>query len=254
MEWNELGDGKYLDTCESEDLHTLVAKMMWPDLGWTGNIKHDKDLAETPYYRHYTYRFMCKKLGHGSNFNGKPDTLAAQSKIPLQLVREFQPRYFKAFPAHLGYHDWIENQIRRTGTIISVTGRKRQFWGRRTDQEVYREANAYPPQADESYLVGQAMLNVWKARDAVLMFHDHDALTVQYPEASEDTIIPKLLKQLEHPIQLKHGRTLLIPYDCKVGWNKGDYSKDNKDGLKDYTGHDERKRTPTLSILDRKLR
>ena len=254
VEWNELGDGKYLDTCESEDLHTLVAKMMWPDLGWTGDIKHDKDLAETPYYRHYTYRFMCKKLGHGSNFNGKPDTLAAQSKIPLQLVREFQPRYFKAFPAHLGYHDWIENQIRRTGTIISVTGRKRQFWGRRTDQEVYREANAYPPQADESYLVGQAMLNVWKARDAVLMFHDHDALTVQYPEASEDTIIPKLLKQLEHPIQLKHGRTLLIPYDCKVGFNKGDYSKDNKDGLKDYTGHDERKRTPTLSILDRKLR
>ena len=254
LEWNILGDATYLDTCESEDLHTFVAKMMWPDLGWTGKIKHDKDLAETPYYRHYTYRFMCKKLGHGSNFDGKPDTLATQSKIPLSLVREFQPKYFRAFPAHLEWQEWVENQIRRSGTLISLTGRKRQFWGRRNDPKVFRDANAYAPQADESYIVGQGMLNIWHARDAVLMFHDHDALTVQYPEAAEDDIIPKIKQQLEYPIELNHGRTLLVPYDCKVGWNKGDWSEKNEDGLKDYTGHDKRSRPKKVGILDRSLR
>ena len=68
---------------------------------------------------------------------------------------------------------------------------------------MFREANAYAPQADESYIVGQGMLNIWHARDAVLMFHDHDALTVQYPEADEDKIIPRILKQLEYPVELK---------------------------------------------------
>ena len=65
IEWNLFSDGKYLDACESGDPHTAVARICWPRLGWTGDLKHDKDIAETPYYRHYTYRFMCKKLGHG---------------------------------------------------------------------------------------------------------------------------------------------------------------------------------------------
>jgi DNA polymerase I-like protein with 3'-5' exonuclease and polymerase domains len=254
LEWNILHNGDYLDACEGGDLHTIVAKMMWPGLGWTGDTAKDYKIAETPYYRHYTHRFMCKKLGHGSNFDGKPDTLSTQSKIPLNLVREFQPKYFRAFPAHLEWQEWVENEIRHSGTLYAITGRKRQFWGRRNDPNVFREANAYAPQADESYIVGQGMLNIWHARDAILMFHDHDALTVQYHEDHEDKIIPKIKTQLNHPIQLEHNRTLLIPYDCKVGWNKGDYSKDNLDGLKDYTGHDERKRSPKVSLLDRKLR
>lgn len=254
LEWNIFGDGTYLDTCESADLHTLVAKMMWPDLAWTGDVEKDKDIAETPYYRHYTYRFMCKKLGHGSNFDGKPDTLSTQAKIPINLVREFQPKYYKAFPAHLQWQEWVENQIRKTGQIISITGRKRQFWGRRNDPNVFREANAYAPQADEAFIVNNGMLNIWHARDALMMFQDHDAVTVMYPERDEDTIIPKIKKQLEHPIPLANNRTLLIPYDCKVGWNKGDFSKDNPDGLKDYHGHDDRKRSPKVGLLDRKLR
>ena len=51
---------------------------------------------------------------------------------------------------------------------------------------------------------------------------------------------------------------MTIPYDCKTGWNKGDWDKDdptkNPDGLKDYYGHDNRKRLPKLGLLDRKLR
>lgn len=254
IEWNLFHDGTYLDTCESEDLHTLVAKMMWPELGWTGNVKEDKEIAEQPFYRHYDRRFMCKKLGHGSNFEGKPETLAAQSKVPINLVREFQPKYYRAFPAHLQWHEWVDNTIRVTGTIIGITGRKRQFWGRRNDPATIREAIAYDPQNSEAFIVNSGMLNIWHARNATLMMHDHDALTIQYPEAQEDEIIPLILEQLKVPIELKHGRTLLIPYDCKTGWNRGDWSKDNPDGLKDYSGHDKRRRSPKVHLLDRKLR
>lgn len=251
IEWNLFNDPRYLDACQSGDPHTAVARIMWPKLGWTNNLSSDKALAERPYYRHYTYRFMCKKLGHGSNYGGKPSTLSTQAKVPITLVEQFQPTYFKAFPAHLQWHEYVDNVLRRTGTIVSLSGRKRQFWGRRNSADTLREAIAYDPQCSLADIVNRGMLEVWRQRSAILMFQDHDAITVQYPEAEEDTIIPLIIEQLKVPIPLKHNRTLLIPFDCKVGWNKGEAGEDNPDGLVEYKGHDERKRSPKAGLLDR---
>ena len=194
---------------------------------------------------------MCKKIGHGTNYGGKPRTLSNQAKIELGAVEQFQPKYFLAFPAHQRWHAWTQAQLYATGTIISLTGRKRQFWGRRNDDSTLREAMGFQGQALVD-IVNRGMLNIWHARDAILMMHDHDALTVQYPEEKEDDIVPKILAQLEVPIPLENGRTLLIPYDCKVGWNKGEFdAKTNPDGLRDYDPNDKRRRTPPVHILDR---
>lgn len=253
IEWNLFKDGRYLDACESGDPHTATARICWPKLAWTGVLKQDKDIAERPYYRHYTYRFMCKKLGHGSNYGGKPATLSAQAKLPINVVSDFQPKYFTAFPAHLQWQGWVDTTIRKTGQLISLTGRKRHFFGRRNDEKVLREAIAYDPQCSLADIVNTAMLNIWRAGTAIISLQDHDALTFMYPEEQEDEIVPKLMEQLPVVIQLKHGRELKIPYDCKVGWNKGDYSKTNPMGLKDYAGTDTRKREKVVGILDRTI-
>lgn len=252
IEWNLFNDGTYLDACATGDPHTAVARICWPNLGWTGDLKRDKDIAEQPYYRHYSYRFMCKKLGHGSNYGGQPFTLAQQSHLPISVVQQFQPKYFTAFPAHQRWQEHVAENLRRDGYLVTLTGRKRWFMGRRTDQATLREAIAYDPQGSLADIVNRAMLNIWHARDAVLMMHDHDALTVQYPEEREDDVIPKILQSLRVPIRLEQGHTLLIPYDAKVGWNKGDYnSTTNPQGLKDWNGHDSRQREKRLGILDR---
>lgn len=253
-EWNLFNDPRYLDACESGDPHTAVARICWPELGWTGNLSEDKHMAGRPYYRHYSYRFMCKKLGHGSNYGGKPYTLSTQAKLPIAVVNDFQPKYFLAFPAHLRWHAWVEQQLRTEGYLISLTGRKRWFFGRRTDDSTLREAIAYDPQCSLADIVNSAMLNIWRTRDVTLYMHDHDALTVQYPEDREDEIIPKVLKQLEFPIPLANGRTLLIPYDCEVGWNRAHYSEGNPDGLKAYVPGDKRTREKEVHLLDRQLR
>jgi len=252
IEWNLFGDGKYLDAVDSGDVHTAVAKICWPNLPWTNDLKRDKDIAEQPYYRHYSYRFMCKKLGHGSNYGGKPGTLSSQTKLPVAVVEDFQPKYFRAFPAHMGWHEWVDNQLRRVGTLVSLMGRKRQFWGRRNDEATLREAIAYDPQSSLADIVNRAMLRIWRERTALIMLQDHDALTFMYPEELEDEIVPKLQAQLTEEIPLKNGRTMKIPYDAKVGWNRGDFGPNNPDGLKDYKGHDDRKRTPPVHFLDRK--
>lgn len=254
-EWNLFKDGKYLDACETGEPHTAAARICWPELPWTGALKADKAIAEQPYYRHYTYRFMCKKLGHGSNYGGKPPTLAAQAKVPLDVVQDFQPKYFLAFPAHLMWQEWVRSQLLTKGVLVNLTGRKRWFFGRRNEDATFREAVAYDPQGSLADIVNRAMLNIWQANTATLLMHDHDALTFQYPEEMEDEIIPQLLEALVIPIPLEHGRELRIPYDCKVGWNRGEYNeKTNPDGLKDYQPSDQRRRQPKMSILDRKLR
>lgn len=255
-EWNLFKDGRFLDVCESGDPHTAVARICWPELPWTGDIKHDKETAEQPYYRHYTYRFMCKKLGHGSNYGGRPATLAQQSRLPLSVVQQFQPLYFRAFPAHQLWQAWVEEQLRRYGVLIALSGRKRHFWGRRNEDSTLREAIAYDPQGSLADIVNTGMLHCWRANRAALMMQDHDATTWMYPEEIEDEIVPWLLENLTIPVELSHGRTLRIPYDAKVGWNKGEYNAStNPDGLKDWSPQgDKRKRTPQVSLLDRRVR
>lgn len=251
IEWNLFDDGTYLDACESGDPHTAVARIVWPSLAWTGNPKRDKELAEQPFYRHYSYRFMCKKLGHGSNYGGQPRTLAGQAKLPIGVVSEFQPKYFAAFPAHQRWQHWVDNRLRTAGFLTSLAGRKRWFFGRRNDASTLREAIAYDPQSSLAELVNTAMLNIWRQQIATVVMHDHDALTFMYREADEDKIIPQLMDNLVVPLELANSRVLRIPYDCKTGWNKGEWSSTNPDGLKDYTGHDARRRTPPVGLLDR---
>lgn len=254
-EWNLFNDSKYLDACESGDPHTAVARICWPNLPWTGDLGIDKDRAEQPFYRHYSYRFMCKKLGHGSNYGGKPQTLSDQTKLPVNVVSDFQPKYFRAFPAHQQWQAWTDDTLRRQGYLISLTGRKRWFFGRRNDPKTLRDAIAFDPQGSLADIVNTAMLNIWRKGIAIISMHDHDALTFMYPERDEDTIIPILQANLIVPIQLERGRVLRIPYDAKVGWNKANFDKDkNPDGLQDYIGHDERKRSPKVNILDQILR
>jgi DNA polymerase-1 len=258
IEWNLFNDERYLEACESGDPHTAVARICWPNLGWTGNLKHDKSLAESPYYRHYTYRFMCKKLGHGSNYGGQPSTLAGQSKLPIEVVKAFQPLYFEAFPSHQEWHHWVVNQLASKGYLTSLGGRKRWFFDRRTDPDTIRAALAYDPQETLAKVVNRAMLAVWRDfyPDVSVMMHDHDALTFQYPEHREDEILSRLLPTLVQPISLRNGRTLAIPYDCEVGWNKGHYdARSNPDGLRGYEeGDGGRKRTPEVAIMDRLIR
>lgn len=252
IEWNLFRDGAYLDACESGDPHTAVARLCWPNLGWTNEPDRDKDIAESPFFRHYSYRFMCKKIGHGSNYKGTPATIAEQTRIGLPLIKEFQPIYFKAFPAHQRWHQWVEDQLRESGTLTTLTGRKRHFFGRRIEASTVREAVAFDPQGSLADIVNTAMLNIWRKGYCAVMMQEHDAITFQYPERDEGRIIPMLMEDLIIPIPLEGGRVLRIPYDCQVGWNKSKYhSEKNPNGLRDWKGSDKRKRQESVGLLDR---
>lgn len=258
--WNLFHIGTYLDACESGDLHTTVCKMTNPQLPWTGDPKHDKDVAEQPYYRQHSYRHMNKVLGHGSNYLGTPPTMEKHTKIPQRVIGEFQGKYFGAFPEIPMWHAWVETEIRDVGKLVSLMGRERSFFGRRNDPTTIREAVAFDPQGSVADILNTGMLNVWRAGVCQLLMQVHDAILIQYPEDSEDEIVPEVLELIKVKVELKHARTLLIPADAKTGWNWSNRVVDkdtgavtNPDGLMKYKGKDDRKRigTTTTHILDR---
>jgi DNA polymerase I-like protein with 3'-5' exonuclease and polymerase domains len=265
IEYALFGDGRYLDACESGDLHTTVAILVWPNHGWTTDPEANKELAEQPYYRHYSRRFMCKKIGHGTNYAGKPRTLAEQAKVDIDLIEEFQPKYFRAFPAHLRWHADVKHKLESTGTLVSLLGRKRQFWGRRSDAATLREAIAYDPQGSLADIVNRGGIALWRSNICQLLLQQHDAWVVQYPQEREDEIIPQIFSLLRYPVPIGTDRELVIPFGCKTGWNFAEYccgertrpeckecrKAINPLGLKSYKGTDRRTPPKKVGILDR---
>lgn len=218
-------DWRYLDAIYSGDIHTQVARLAWPELPWNGDITHDKELAERPFYREFSRRFLCKKLGHGSNYGGKPETLAKHSKIELHVCEEFQNKYFTAFPAFLQWHDWVREQLLSTQSITTPWGRTRHFFGRPDDASTLREAIAFSPQSSTADRMNLGMWRVWKYMPEVkLLAQVHDAIYTLIPDdENKEATAKKLLEIID--IRFKHnGHELIVPGECKLGYNWGDYA------------------------------
>ena len=68
----------------------------------------------------------------------------------------------------------------------------------------------------------------------------HDSILFQFPEHLEDEIIPWALETLKVPLILKKDREFVVPTEAKTGWNWGNFSDENPDGLKKWKGGDDR--------------
>jgi len=131
------GDQNYIDSCEAGDLHTYVAKMIWPQFAWTGVLKEDRKLAESPYFGQFSYRDICKRAGHGTNYGLMATSLGRHLKIPVRTATKFQLDYYGGSVKEKSLYRWhqldplvgfdkmIENGVREgegDKAIIHVEG------------------------------------------------------------------------------------------------------------------------------------
>lgn len=241
------GSRRYADACESGDLHTTVAKMVWPDLPWTGDLAHDRHVvAGELFYRDFTYRDLAKRGGHGTNYRGSPWTMAKHLHVETSVMEGFQSKYFRAFPEIPKYHQRVATRLQTKGFITSPIGRTRVFFGRLDDDTTIREAIAFSPQSTIGELLNLGMWRVWKEMDMKgelqLLAQVHDAILVQYKEEDEGWVLEKATKLLETPVKFPIG-TMVIPAGVEgTGWNWQHWSKNNPNGMKKWTGTDERNR------------
>tara|TARA_R100000963_G_scaffold34519_1_gene28421 strand:- start:564 stop:2084 length:1521 start_codon:yes stop_codon:yes gene_type:complete len=249
------GDEGYINACESTDLHTEVVKMVWPNMGWSGDQAQDRELANKPYYLHFTYRDMCKRAGHGTNYGMSAHALAKHLKIKVSHATRFQLLYFGgvvplaslqrwhnqdreggfqelidggeiignlvkikgAFPGIRTWHNEISGELKVTGCLTTPLGRRRQFWDRLNDNTTIRQAIAYVPQSTIGDLLNHGLYKVWKNVEGVqILGQVHDAILGQCPIERVDELMPKVLEQMHNPIMIKE-RKMIIPSSVEVG-------------------------------------
>lgn len=252
-------DLNYINACESGDLHTTVTRMVWDSLGWDDG-RSEKEIAKQVFYRHFTYRDMAKRGGHGTNYYGQPQTMAKHLKVDTKLIEDFQNKYFKAFPGIKAWHRDVARRLQLDSCLITALGRSRHFFGRSNDDSTLREAIAFEPQSVVGELLNLALWRMWRAthygnlRGVQILGQIHDAILFQYPEQREAELIPLVLQTMRTEVPIK-GRTMVIPSSVEVGWNWRHYTSENVNGIKQYKGTDERKRyeTTTTSLLARRV-
>lgn len=253
-------DWTYLDLCESTDLHTMVCKMLWPDLPWSGDPVADKHFANTtPFYRDYPYRDATKKLGHATNYFGTAWGLSRRLHILLALVENFQVMYFDRFPAIPKWHRWTAAEIQTNMKLELPFGAVRHFFGRPGDEATLREAIACQGQTPTALRTNTGLYRIWKEMPQVqCLAQTHDSVTFQYQEKNEADDVPQALKLMEVWQQAPNGRKFVVPGEAKIGWNwnnrhdtsrpVGPKNKRNDDGLIKYKGPglDKRVRTSLM--------
>lgn len=238
--------GAYLDACESGDLHTTVTMLIWPELEWPDDPAGQKALAETIFYREKTYRDVSKTGGHGSNYMLTPRSMATKAHVAVKVAEAFQEKYFGTFPAIAENHKAVREEIKRSQTLTSIWGRRRQFHGRPNDDRTIRQAVAYEGQAGTADAINYGLCRLYYSDQQWpgfrLLCQVHDSILFEYDEECEDEIIPWAIERLEVPLTLERGRPFYIPAEAKVGWNWGDYHvHNNPDGMLKWKGKPDRR-------------
>jgi len=259
--FGETWAGSYLDACESGDLHTTVTRMAWPHLGWPdlADQKAAKKVAEQIAYRDFSYRDLSKKLGHGTNYLGQPNTMAMHAKLPVSTIADFQLKYFKAFQCIPAWQQQTIKDIRETRCLITPWGRRRWFWDDPNTVTTHNAAIAYSPQSTTGEFINRGaiqLMNYRNQKNLPIRFRlqVHDSLVLLVSQRRIDELIPIILDKLRVVLPLAKGREFTIPHGVKVGWNYGMYDEEtNPYGLKKWAGAETRTAPQRISSMKQLL-
>ena len=226
-------DWSYYEACLSGDLHTQVCRMIWTNLGWTGDLKKDKKIAEQTAVGRHSYRDLAKRGGHGSNYAATPVTMAKHLGIETKVARAFQDAYFKAFPGIRLYQEWIKEKLRTDSYLTTPLGRTRYFFGRPNDSDTIRKAIAFIPQSSIADILNHGLLNLWHEAPRLgieLLAQVHDAVLFQFPE-NKPEVVEEAKRILTYEFEVD-GKTFAIPVEAQIGRNWAHASPENPEGIK----------------------
>jgi len=251
---NLSNDANYKEVCASGDPHTGVAQLCWDELPWSSATTKAarREIAERKYYRHFSYRDLAKRGGHGSNYGGSPAVLSIHLKIARAVAEEFQTRYFKQFSGIRKWHQSVAVQLGSKKSITTAFGRRRLFAGRLNDSSTLKEAIAYEPQSIIGDYLNEGMYQVWyemehKAQKIQLLAQVHDSILIQFDpkKHNEAEIAAEVQRLMAIPVVI-NGNKVTIHSDAVSGWNWGkrlvtkDQKVVNHYGLTDFNGEDSR--------------
>lgn len=230
-------DPKYIEAHLSGDTHTYVARLVWPEMAWTGDIKQDKKLAKEtlpswdPVAGH-DVRFQSKRIQHGSNYGLTPQGIAMIAHIPLAVAATAQRNYFGEFPYIKAWQDATRAEVQAQAPLTNPLGRRATLFGRPWDDHTYKQGLAYRPQSGVADALDAAFWRVWQECDPAfiqLLSQVHDAIGCQWRVEDRLRALEALARLMTIPMDI-NGRRMVIPVEVSVGQNFGHFNDNPKHG------------------------
>lgn len=124
--------------------------------------------------------FASKRTQHATNYLVGVITLCTQvmkdsykkSGEPIYMEHaqgvHFQNSYKSRYRGLQTYQQWCEAEVVARGELVSASGQKRIFFGRRFGKDIHdtvKEFIAHEPQSNTTYATNWAMLNLWNEHD-----------------------------------------------------------------------------------------
>lgn len=208
-------------------------------------------------------RYLAKRTIHGAHYGMGKRKFATYSKLPERAAEILLLRYFAEFPTIKSrFQAGIKMQVEKTRTLTTPFGRRRQFFGRMSE-DLVREAYATIPQSTIADWLDVGLLRLWRFKqgqfncpsssmskylsientkyvtnrenlqlDIEPAIQIHDGLLTQIPISQLRQAIPAIRECLTYPIIFPNG-PLTIPVDIKVGfrWGKKSLKKPTEEWL-----------------------
>ena len=234
------GDEEYIAAHKSGDVHIFVARYVWPELPWTGDMALDKEVAKgLPVWDAipgHEWRFQAKRAQHGSNYGLTPFGMALQAHIPVAEARRAQGRYFAAFPRIRDHQNGLLKQIQAHLPIVTALGRRFKLFGRPDDPHTHKQALAAEPQSMVADILDLALWRVWDELHGRvrLLAQVHDAVLFLFRQ-DDHAALAQVKKLMTIPVKI-NDRVMTLGVDVAVGLNWGKKSPSNPNGLKAWKG------------------
>lgn len=163
------------------------------------------------------------KIGvHGGNYGLKAGTASKYFGVPFKVAERVLDSYIASLPQLPQWWDSIQDEVRKTRTLVSPLGRRRTFFGR-IDDALWRSAYSFIPQAVVVDDINRALWvldPVLERSSAWPVMQVHDEICVVAPESASDWVVEKMKNVMEYPIKFhKDDPELTIPIDISVGPN-----------------------------------
>lgn len=167
-----------------------------------------------------------KTVRHATSYSAGPKVLANRLGVKLSEAKLLIEMYHKANPQLRLWYSKVQQEIKTTGHLTNLFGRKHRFLDRWGD-ELFRSAYSYIPQSTVGDLLNQALKKLYDSLitldyEITILFQLHDAVYIMVEENNVDKAIAHLRKMMLIPLQ--HGyNTFYIDVDFKVGdsWAEG---------------------------------
>lgn len=240
------GDNVYIEAHRSGDVHTYVARLVWPELPWNGDLKKDKAIAkrlpEWDQVEGHDFRFQAKRIQHGSNFGLTPPGISMIARIPMKQAYKAQENYFNEFPYIRSWQNGVAQRIKEHLPLTNVLGREISLFGRPWEPHTIKQGLAFIPQSSVADILDLGMWRVWREQDPTggsvdeleLLAQIHDAILGQFSRDRMEVLhTTRRLMQIPIDVVGADGkvRRMQIESEIAVGYNWGKKSADNPRGM-----------------------